>query len=279
MRKIVTLFLLTFSLLQAQSQDIVYGNNPAAGKYLTVNGVKLYYETYGEGRPLLLLHGDVYGYITEFSRYIPVLSKYFKVIAVGMRGHGKSEIGDAPFSYQLFAQDAAAILKHESPDSAIVMGFSAGAITSYYLAAYHPAIIRKAVALGGALNKKAYKPAALEELHALNITVAEKELPKVVAARKAIMPQPERYGEMIEKLKNTWFQEVYISADKAKSIQCPVLTVGGDRDEYFAPVSFVDTYNAIPHSQLAIIPDCGHVQLVRKPEMLQAVILPFMLNN
>ncbi len=277
MKKAFLLSCLLLHLLSAWCQDIPYGNNPAAGKYLTNKGAKLYYETYGTGKPLLLLHGDTYGYIDEFSRYIPILSQHYKVIAVGMRGHGKSELGNLPFSYQLFAEDAAAILRKETADSAVVLGFSAGAVTAYYLAAYYPALIRKAVILGGALNIKAYKPEALKELKAMNAAIAEKELPKVVAARKAVMPEPERYGELIEKLKATWFQKIYIPEEKAKAIKCPVLIVGGDRDDYFQVSGFLDAYHIIPHSQLAIIPNCGHVGLILRPEYLQTVILPFLL--
>ncbi|MBV8251929.1 MAG: alpha/beta hydrolase [Chitinophaga sp.] len=279
MKKAFLLSCLLLTLLSAWSQDIPYGNNPAAGKYLTHKGAKLYYETYGTGRPLLLLHGDTYGYIEEFSQYIPILSQHFKVIAVGMRGHGKSELGNLPFSYQLFAEDAAAILRQETADSAIVMGFSAGAVTAYYLAAYYPGLVTKAVVLGGALNIKAYKPEALKELKAMNATIAEKQLPDVVAARKAIMPAPEKYGELIERLKATWFQEVYIPTAKAKAIKCPVMIVGGDSDDYFKVSGFLEAHEIIPNSQLAIIPHCGHIGLVLRPEYLTAVILPFMINN
>lgn len=80
---------------------IPYGNNPAAGKYLTVNdGTRLYYEVYGKGEPFVLLHGGVYGYIDEFEYFIPKLAERYQVICVATRGHGKSEIGKAPFTYK-----------------------------------------------------------------------------------------------------------------------------------------------------------------------------------
>ena len=114
-------------------QTIPYGDNPATGRYLNVGDAKLYYEVYGTGSPLLLLHGDTFGYIDEFEQYIPLLAEHFKVIAIGMRGHGKSEIGTKTYSYKLFAEDAIAILKNETKDSATVVGFSAGAITAYII--------------------------------------------------------------------------------------------------------------------------------------------------
>src|SRR5688572_8741711 len=81
---------------------IPYGNNPAAGKYLQVDDAKIYYEVYGQGPPLLLLHGDFYGSIGEFEQYYPMLSKNFTVIAVGRRGHAQSEMGKQPFTVKLF---------------------------------------------------------------------------------------------------------------------------------------------------------------------------------
>src|SRR5437868_3365635 len=75
------------------AQSIPYGNNPETGKYLTVGDTKIYYEVYGKGEPLLLLHGGVYGYIDEFEYLIPKLAEKFQVIAVATRGHGKSYIG------------------------------------------------------------------------------------------------------------------------------------------------------------------------------------------
>ncbi len=279
MKKQLTLLLLLLAFGQVKAQDVVYGNNPAAGKYLVHEGAKLYYETYGKGQPLLLLHGDLYGYISEFSEYIPILSQHFKVIAVGMRGHGKSELGHQPFTYKLLAEDALAILRKETTDSAVVLGFSCGAVLAYYMAAHYPAAVKKVVALAGALNTKAYRPGAIDELRNMNMEMAEKQLPEIIAARKAIMPQPERYGELIEQLKRIWLQDVYVSTEQAQNIKCPVLTVGGDSDDYCLPAAFLETFNTIPGSSLAIVPNAGHVEMILMPDYLQTVIMPYLEKN
>jgi pimeloyl-ACP methyl ester carboxylesterase len=173
-------------------QNIPYGDNPVAGRYLNVGDAKLYYEVYGIGSPILLLHGDTFGYIDEFSEYIPLLAKHFRVIAVGMRGHGKSELGTKPYSYKLFAEDAVSILKNETKDSVTVVGFSAGAITAYYLTAYYPEKVKKTVVLAGLLDSTGYRPTALEELKHLTGDDCEKMLPDLVKSRKALMPDPTR---------------------------------------------------------------------------------------
>src|ERR1700749_291567 len=96
------LILLNSSLF---AKKIPYGNNPQAGHYFNVGGANLYYEIYGKGKPLLMLHGGVYGYIDEFEFLIPKLAEKYMVICVATRGHGKSEIGHEPYTYQQRAED------------------------------------------------------------------------------------------------------------------------------------------------------------------------------
>ena len=194
MKQLINLFI-TLSVFAQVSAQQAYGSNTSAAKYVNVNGTRIYYETYGEGKPLLLLHGSILGYIDEFASFIPELSKHFKVIAPAIRGHGKSELGNAEFSYKLLAEDAMAVLKQEAADSVLVLGFSAGAITGYYLAANYPATIRKLVALAGVLNSDAYRPSALEYLKHLTVDSLAKNYPDFIASRKKIMIQPERYQE------------------------------------------------------------------------------------
>lgn len=258
------------------AQNIPYGNNAASGKYLNVGDTKLYYEVYGTGSPLLLLHGDTFGYIDEFEQYIPLLAKHFKVIAVGMRGHGKSELGDKPYSYKLFAEDAIAILNNEANEPASVVGFSAGAITTYYLVAYFPEKVVNAVAMGGIIDSSGYKPEALNELKKITGEDCEKMLPDLIASRKALMPEPERFNDLIDKLRESWLQPVYIEEDKVADIKCPVLIIGGDRDNYIKTEEFVRIYKLIPNSHLAIIPNCGHVGLILNPVMLANTVIPFL---
>src|SRR5690606_28337000 len=92
--------------------------NQKTEKYFDVGDAKIYYEVYGKGTPILLLHGGLYGSIAEFNTLIPELQRNYKVIAISTRGHGKSEIGKKKFSYRLFAEDALAILKNENEEKA-----------------------------------------------------------------------------------------------------------------------------------------------------------------
>jgi pimeloyl-ACP methyl ester carboxylesterase len=274
--RLIILFLLIIYGQSASTQVKNYGNNPQAGKYLQVADATLYYEVYGEGSPLLLLHGDTFGYIAEFEQYIPLLAKQFRVIVPAMRGHGKSAIGSKKYSYQLFAEDVLAIAEKEKMDRFSVMGFSAGATTAYYLAAHYPNRVNKLVALAGAIDTASYRPGVLEELKKRTGDDYEQMAPQLVKERKQLMPQPNSYNLLIEKLKAVWLQPVYVEKEKLEGVNCPVLIVGGDRDEYMAVEGFDRIHQLIPGSQLAIMPNCNHVGLLFYPEMVSLIVLPFL---
>jgi pimeloyl-ACP methyl ester carboxylesterase len=259
----------------ARAQTETYGSNDKAGHYLDVGDAKIYYEVYGQGQPLVLLHGGLYGYIDEYENYIPKLSQQFKVIAIALRGHGRSEIGIKPISYKLLAEDAVAVLQKETQDSAIVIGFSDGAITAYVLAANFPSHICKVVAMGGGLALSGYSPAGLTWLNNFTPENFEKRNAKFIAERKKLMPQPERWNEFLEKMKAVWTEPVWVAPEKAKEIKCPVLTIGGDRDDFLTTEQFVQTYKAIPNSQLAIIPNAGHTKSMTEPFVFEHIIMPF----
>lgn len=273
------LFLLVFCGLSASAQETNYGNNPQAGKYVQVADATLYYEAYGAGSPLFLLHGDTFGYISEFEQYIPLLAKHFRIIVPAMRGHGKSEIGAKEYSYKLFADDVLAIAEKEKIDRFSVMGFSAGANIAYYLAAHYPERITKLVALAGAIDTASYRPGVVERLKKNTGDDYEHMVPQLVKERKRLMPQSNSYNLLIEKLKAAWLQPVYVGQEKLKHINCPVLIVGGDRDEYMAVEQFSRIHQLIPGSQLAIMPNCNHIGLLFYPEMVRLIVLPFLLEK
>jgi pimeloyl-ACP methyl ester carboxylesterase len=143
MKAIIILFFVVFQfcIVSGQTSDnkkIPYGENPEVGRYFTSGDAKLYYEIYGKGEPLLLLHGGVYGYIDEFSSLIPKLSETHQVVCLASRAHGKSEIGHSAFTYQQRAEDAANLLNHLNISKALVVGFSDGGYTACKLASLYP---------------------------------------------------------------------------------------------------------------------------------------------
>ncbi len=263
---------LTFAV-NAQARD--FGMSNEAGRYFNVGDANIYYEVYGNGPPLVLLHGGLYGYIDDYKDYIPTLSKSFKVIAIATRGHGKSGIGSKPISYQQLADDVMSILSHESQDKATIIGFSDGAITAYLLAAEYQNKIKKIVAIGGGLRLSNYNKETIVWLKTISPQNFNKNNAEFIKNRKKLMPQPERWDEFLEKMKAAWLEPVWIPFQKAKSIVCPVLIIGGDRDEEIPVDQFVEVYRTIPHSELAIVPNSGHVNTMTNSTVFKSIILPF----
>ncbi len=242
------------SLLNEQDDKIPYGNNPQAGRYVDVGDARLYYEVYGKGKPIVLLHGGVYGYIDEFEPLITKLSQTHQVICLATRGHGKSQVGAKPYTWQQRADDAYKLIRSLTQDSVLVLGFSDGAFAGYKLAAMYPQAVRKLIAIGagdapqGARKDKAnYSPEMLLG-----------QAKALFEGRKALMPEPDRWGESLSML-NKLYNDDYVSAETFEKIKCPVLVMSGDQDAYYTVDRITTVAKLVPKSQLSIIPGCHHV--------------------
>lgn len=247
---IISLILLSFLAFG----QIPYGNNPEAGKYFDAGGVKLYYEIYGQGEPILLLHGGVYSYIDEFENLIPKLAENHQVICLATRGHGKSEVGHEPYTYKQRAEDAYKMIRHLKLDSVIVLGFSDGGATALKLAALYPEVTRKVIAMGvgdvpEGSRKNKYNYSA-EDLLTQNKDYFE--------SRLKLMPEPDRWNESLQML-NGLYNSDYVSAETFEKIKCPVLLMNGEQDNYHTVDNLIRCYKAISNVDLSIIPGCHHV--------------------
>ncbi|MDX8339176.1 alpha/beta hydrolase [Draconibacterium sp. IB214405] len=259
--------------------QIPYGNNTKTGKYIQTKDAKIYYEIYGSGEPLLLIHGSLYGYINEFENIFPLLTKNHKVIAVALRGHGKSEIGDRDYSYDLFAQDMIEVLSAENIDRIDVMGFSSGAITAVKLAADYPERVVKVVSIAGALNATDKTPERKQQQKEMTADEFIANNKNFVENRKKLMPEPNRYNDFYNKLMKVDSDPIWISEEAASEIKAPVLVVGGDRDGYFPVEAFLKMYAVIPDSKLLILPGDGHVGASQNKAMYVDFAIPFLDAN
>lgn len=266
----IGMFLLTISHVAAMA--LKYGDNAQAAHFHNVGDANIYYETYGQGQPLLLLHGGLFGSIAEYEKYIPQLSQSFKVIAISTRGHGKSEIGSKPFSYKLFAQDAVSILQNETNQPATILGFSDGAITGYIIGAQFPMLVQRMVLIGGGLSTNDYLP---EGLAWVNNFDGAKLSSEFIKERKKLMPEPKRWLEFTTQLKRTWLEPEFISKDVIRNITAPTLIVGGDKDDFMNTNSFVNQKSLVNNAQLLILPDTGHVDALQNRAVFNQFIFPF----
>jgi pimeloyl-ACP methyl ester carboxylesterase len=258
-----------------QTSREAYGENAKAGRYLNVGDARIYYEIYGQGKPVVLLHGGLFGYINEYEHLIPRLSEKFQVIAIATRGHGKSELGTKPLSYPLFAEDAYRVIRHLTKDSVTIIGFSDGADQGYYLATQHPEIVKRLVAIGGNLGTYDMSEETKKGVKELSAQLLNEQMPDFVTARKKLMPQPEQFDKFVTDLVRVWNQPHYMEEQTFQKITCPTLLVAVEKDG--TPIErYVSIHRMLKNSQLAIVPGSDHIVLIRRPRLMNEIILPFL---
>jgi pimeloyl-ACP methyl ester carboxylesterase len=284
--KYLLVFIIVFSLstqagfvkgTRVRQQSATYGENPRAGHYLQVGDAQIYYEVYGKGEPVVLLHGGLFGSIGEFHGIIPDISRDHRVIAISTRGHGRSELGNRPLSYQLLADDFASVIKYTTTTKATVIGFSDGAIAAYLLAAQHPELVRRLIAVGGSITSDGVTDAGLAEFSKYDTAEAlEKNFPEFVASRKKSMRDAGTWNRFVTELSRMWREREPVTQQHIQSIQCPTLLVAGDRDEYTKTEHLVDISRLLKKGQLAVVPNSGHTVFESKPGLMVQLVRDFL---
>ncbi len=236
-----------------QEKPISYGNNPAAGKYYNIRGIKMYCEIYGKGKPLLMIHGNG-GSIEAFSKNIPYFSHQYKVIVVDSRAHGKSTDTRDSLSFEMMADDFSALLDAMHISNSYVIGWSDGGINALELAMRHPGKVIKLASTGA--NLWADSTGLMPSLW--------KDMEKRYNASKN-----KRWTTA--KQKNDWkiflldYFQPNIPLSALKKIKCPSLIICGDHD--LIPVQHtVLIYQNIPKARLWVLPNSGHPTLQEYPD-------------
>src|SRR6202012_4189383 len=154
MKPVLTVALLFFSVFQSNGQQ----GKPADSGYVAVNGIKVYYEVYGEGRPIVLLHGAFYTIGMNWGQLIPELAKTRKVIAIEMQGHGHSPYSDRKLDLATLASDVAGVMDYLKVDSADVAGYSMGGSVAYQFAIQNPKRVKKLVIISSTYKSSGWLP-------------------------------------------------------------------------------------------------------------------------
>lgn len=238
----------------------IYGNNPKAGHYANVNGIKVYYEVYGKGEPVVLLHGNSQAIIV-FTYLIPELSKKYKVIAVDTRLQGKSGDDGKRLTYELFAEDVKALLDHLKLKKVNLFGWSDGGNTGLILASKYPDRFKTLMTMGANLqpDTNAVKPFILEQLK----TQIAKLQPEATVNRR---------------LWTLCLEEPHISPEQLKAIKCPTLVMAGDddmiKDEHTRFIAAT-----IPKGELLIFEKATHFAPFDVPEKFRQALEDFLAKH
>ena len=224
-----------------------YGNNADAGAFAKVNGISLHYESYGQGAPLLVIHGNG-GSSNGLRCQISFFSVTRRVIAADSRAHGRSEDGTGPLTYDQIADDLAELIKTLGLERTDVLGHSDGGIVALLLAIRHPDRVGKVIASAANLRPEALSAKSLEGMRA-NVQQADQMLK--AGDRSRDWNRRKRQVEMM-------IQEPHITRADLQKISVPTLIMGGDAD-LLVPLSHtIEIFEGIPRAQLFIVPGAGH---------------------
>lgn len=249
-----------------------YGSNN--GKYLTIRGTKIYYEEYGKGMPLFLLHGG-FGSIADFKKCIPELAKKYRVIIPDASGLGRSEHADSVMTYQLMAKYYSQMIDFLKIDSAYIMGWSDGGIAALLFAKNRPDKIKKVISVGPNYRADGMKQEEIDfnKNKLCNTEWVETNLKGWVENYKLLSPQ-DGWKRYITEAKKMWFEEQYFPKSDLEAIKIPVLIVYGDNDMYTLEHG-IEIYRAIKNSQLCILPNTSHEVFEEKPELIDKIAVDF----
>ncbi|UOQ52376.1 alpha/beta fold hydrolase [Hymenobacter cellulosivorans] len=240
-----------------------YGENVNAGKYVEVNGVKIYYEVYGNGEPLLLLHGNGES-INSFRNQISELANHFFVIALDTRGQGKSTENGDKFNYDLFAQDVNEFLKSLNIKKANILGWSDGGNTALTLALRFPEKINKLAVFGANLFN--------------NETSIEKEVNLQLMSQVRAMESDEISKNSVKyRLKKLLLEEPNLDPKELSSIHIPVLVMAGEKDVIKKNHTELIA-KSIPNSKLKIFKNAGHYVPQEDYKQFNQIVIDFFKN-
>jgi pimeloyl-ACP methyl ester carboxylesterase len=252
--------------------------------YAPVNGLQMYYEVHGSGRPLLLFHGNLSTIGIDFGGIIPALARNRRVIAVEQQAHGHTADIDRPLRASYWADDTVALLRHLGVERADLFGYSSGSDVAMRIAIDHPELVDRLV-----LASTSYR---LDGLHPGLADTVEQVKPEHLAGSHfeqdyaRVAPNPGDWPRLVEKINDMNANLPEYTADQIRSIAAPTMLIIGDSD-IIRPEHIVEMFRllgggvagdlaGLPRSRLAILPGTTHVTLVQRTDWLSSMVAEFL---
>ena len=277
---VVIIVMLFFTAFQSNGQQL----KPSASGYTPVNGTKIYYEVYGEGQPLVLIHGAFMSIEMNWGQLIPELSKTRKVIAIEMRGHGHTPFSDAKLDLATMASDVAGVMDHLKVESADVAGYSMGGSIAYQLIIQSPKRVKKLVIISSTYKSSGWLPAVTNSFKSFKPEFFTNTPLKT--AYDAVAPDKTKWTPFIEQM-IVFFKTPFDMGDaNIAKITSPVLIISGDNDG-LDKVELMKTYQLLgggvsadmvpmPKSHLAVVPSQSHVSLMMQTKAILGYLDDFL---
>ncbi len=244
--------------------------------YAPVNGLKMYYEIHGTGKPIIVIHG-AYMTIEAMGAIIPALAESHQVIAVELQGHGRTEdITGRPLTYESLADDIDSLMAHLNIETADIFGFSMGGSVALEVALRHPERVNKLILVSASYNSKGW--------HAEMFAFVDQITPEIFVGSpmeseyQRLAPNQENFAMLVKKLVELTKAVQDVSPDTIRAMQAPTLIIVGDADN-IRPEHALDLYKlrgggvpgdivGAPSSQLAIIPGATHISIIDRVDAL-----------
>lgn len=271
---------LIFTTIQSNGQQL----KPADSGYVPVNGIKVYYEVYGEGKPLVLLHGAFYTIEMNWGQLIPELSKTRKVIAIELQGHGHTPFSDRKLDFATLASDVEGVMNHLKVDSADVAGYSMGGSVAYRLAIQSPKRVRKLVIISSTYKTGGWLPAVTNAFKGLKPEFLTNTPLKT--AYDAAAPDKTKWTPFLTQMIAFACTPFDMGDANIAKIPSPVLLISGDNDGV-DKIELMKTYQLLgggvsadlvpmPKSHLAIVPSQSHVSLMMQTKTIAGYLDDFL---
>ncbi|MBS1626656.1 MAG: alpha/beta hydrolase [Bacteroidetes bacterium] len=248
---------------------------PVKNGYAPVNGIKVYYEVYGEGKPIILLHGAFYTIDLNWRELIPELAKTRKVIALEMQGHGHSPFSERKLSITTLASDVEKLMDYLKIDSADVAGYSMGGSVAYQFAVDYPNRLRKLIIISSTYKSDGWLPVVNNAFD--NFKPEFFDNTPLQTAYDAVAPDKTKWRKFLKQMFEFAKESFNMGDSNIAKIKAPVLIISGDNDG-LDKIELMKTYKLLgggvsdlqpmPKSHIAMVPSQGHVSLMMQTQTL-----------
>jgi pimeloyl-ACP methyl ester carboxylesterase len=242
---------------------------PVESGMAPIDDIQMYYAIYGEGEPVLLIHGGL-GNADDFGFQVPVLAESHRVIVADARGRGRSTRSDQPYSYALMADDYLALLDHLGIDKVALVGWSDGAIIGLDIAIRHPERLNRLFAYGANYTLEGWKASAADD------PTFKAGLARAAADYTRLSPTPAEFDALLAQMSEMWATQPNYIQDQLRGITVPTVIFVGDHDEGIEPAHAAEMAKLIPGAKLVIMKDASHFAMWQKPDEFNATVLEFL---
>ena len=233
-----------------------------------VNGIKLWYAEFGQGAPVILLHGGLAN-SNYWGLLVRALAPHYRVIVVDSRGHGRSSRDARPYGYDLMADDVVGLMDYLKIDKAALVGWSDGAIIGLDIALRHPQRLSKLFAFAANSDPSAVKDVEHDPVFSAFIARARGEY-------ETLSPTPKQYDAFLKQIEKMWEGEPHWTADRLHGIEVPTWIVDADHDEAIKRDNTLFMADNIPGSGLLIQPQVSHFSFLQDPAQFNGDVLHFL---